>query len=70
MVEIFGELPANHKAFFNLSLMRAPLAHHENSGCGANEMPGQAAIEIFAEPSTFASASRTEKPRGPVREVS
>jgi len=59
MVEIFGELTANHKAFFNSSPTRAPLAHHENYTSGVNEMPGQPAIEIFGERSTFASASRT-----------
>jgi hypothetical protein len=42
-----------------LGLMRAPLARHENCACGGNEMPGQAAIEIFAERSTLASAART-----------
>jgi hypothetical protein len=59
MNEIIGELPANHKDFFHLGLMRAPLARHENCACGGNEMPGQAAIEIFAERSTLASAART-----------
>jgi hypothetical protein len=59
MIEIFGELPANHKDFFHLGLMRVSIARHENCACGGSEMPGQVAIEIFAERSTFASASWT-----------
>jgi hypothetical protein len=59
MVEIFGALRTNHKAFFQLTPDAHAIRASQKLCVWWQEMPGQPAIEIFAERSTFACAWRT-----------